>query len=69
MLGVIVYVALVSNLAEYGENMRFRLTVEPLIWVSSAWGVKIAYEAVRNVWRGPPGMNARAEIGRSLSAG
>jgi len=38
MLCAIGYVALVSNLAELGENMRFRLSVEPLIWVSSGIG-------------------------------
>ncbi len=46
MLCVIVYVALVSNLAEYGENMRFRLNVEPLIWISSALGVRTFYDAL-----------------------
>jgi hypothetical protein len=47
MLCVIAYVAVLSSLAEHGENMRFRLSVEPLIWVSSAFGVHIAWDIVR----------------------
>lgn len=29
------YVALTANLAEHGENMRFRLSIEPLLWALS----------------------------------
>ena len=29
------YAAFVFNLAEHGENMRFRLTVEPIVWIVS----------------------------------
>jgi hypothetical protein len=32
-LGVYGYLALVASVAEYGENMRFRLDVEPVIWL------------------------------------
>lgn len=27
------YAAIVFNLPEFGENMRFRLSVEPVIWI------------------------------------
>jgi len=36
-----VYLALVCNLVEYGENMRFRLEVEPLVWAISAVCVRL----------------------------
>ncbi len=32
------YLAAASSLGEYGENMRFRLGVEPLIWTLTAVG-------------------------------
>lgn len=35
LLSCYAYVALTANLAEHGENMRFRLGVEPLIWALS----------------------------------
>jgi hypothetical protein len=63
MLGVIAYVALVSNLAEYGENMRFRLAVEPLIWVSSAFGVSIAAGILRRTLQRGTGARAGTMTG------
>jgi hypothetical protein len=43
MLSAIGYVTLVANLAEFGENMRFRLSVEPIVWLASAFTLNILY--------------------------
>jgi len=37
MLACYSYAAFVMNLSEHGEDMRFRLSVEPLIWVISVY--------------------------------
>lgn len=44
MLLCYLYVAGLCNLVEYGENMRFRLEVEPIIWVLSATIIRQYYE-------------------------
>jgi len=53
-----IYLAGVSNLVEYGENMRFRLAAEPLIWaiaLASAYsGIKLlqdTYTAINEAHR------------------
>jgi hypothetical protein len=28
-----VYAALIMNISDHGENMRFRLSIEPIIWI------------------------------------
>jgi len=35
------YAVVVMNLSEYDENMRFRLSIEPLIWLTSAYAGSI----------------------------
>lgn len=35
LLSCYVYTTIVSNLPEYSENMRFRLAIEPLIWLAT----------------------------------
>ncbi len=37
--GSFCYIAIVSNFAEYGENMRFRLSIEPVLWIltTTSW--------------------------------
>ncbi|MCW5890568.1 MAG: hypothetical protein KIT14_08450 [bacterium] len=42
-----VYLAVFSSLGEYGENMRFRLGVEPLIWLLTALGAAECLAALR----------------------
>jgi hypothetical protein len=42
LIGIYAYAAFVMNIAEYGENMRFRLSVEPVIWLVSVWSLAIA---------------------------
>lgn len=49
ILAIYLYLAMVSNIAEYGENMRFRLSVEPIIWLISTWGIMLAYPIVRRI--------------------
>lgn len=39
MAMIYLYAALVFNLPEYPENMRFRLTIEPLIWILSIYSI------------------------------
>ena len=46
-VGCLLYAVVVMNLPEYGENMRFRLSVEPLIWFLSVSSLKIALELVK----------------------
>jgi len=41
---IYLYLAGVSSLVEYGENMRFRLEVEPIIWA-------IALATLRVIWQ------------------
>jgi hypothetical protein len=41
---IFLYAALVYNLAEHLENMRFRLNVEPLIWVLSTVALVKSWE-------------------------
>lgn len=44
------YVAAICNLVEYGENMRFRLAVEPIVW---AIGIVVAGALARSTgWTG-----------------
>lgn len=45
LAGVFVYAAVVHNLVEFGENMRFRLNVEPVIWLLSYSGAQLAVRA------------------------
>jgi len=47
------YLAALCNLVEYGENMRFRLEVEPVIWAISAVCLRLAWLQARKVWRPP----------------
>jgi hypothetical protein len=44
MLLACVYLAGVSSLVEYGENMRFRLEIEPVIWVVSLVALRTAWQ-------------------------
>ncbi|MCW5890567.1 MAG: hypothetical protein KIT14_08445 [bacterium] len=44
---LIAYLALASSLGEHGENMRFRLGVEPLIWTVTLVGAAGAWRLVR----------------------
>jgi hypothetical protein len=44
------YLAIVSSLAEYGENMRFRLSVEPVIWVLTITSGLFSWRGIR-AWR------------------
>jgi hypothetical protein len=43
ILSTYLYLAIVSNIAEYGENMRFRLGVEPVIWLITIWSLILVY--------------------------
>lgn len=47
LVAVYVYAAVVHNLPEYEENMRFRLNVEPVVWLISAYCLK----AILDFWR------------------
>lgn len=42
------YLAAVSSIAEFGENMRFRLGVEPLVWTISVLGIIGCWRVVRD---------------------
>ncbi len=33
LLTCYVYAALIMNISDHGENMRFRLSIEPIIWI------------------------------------
>jgi len=44
------YAAVVFNLAEFGENVRFRVSVEPLIWVISALAFAELLRLAASVW-------------------
>ncbi len=37
LLASFLYAVVVMNLPEYGENMRFRLSIEPVIWLISMY--------------------------------
>src|SRR5262249_10559763 len=48
---IVAYLSGVGSIAEFSENMRFRLAVEPLIWINSI-GVVLAFVRVsRERWR------------------
>ena len=49
LIGIYAYAAFVMNIAEYGENMRFRLSVEPVIWLVSVWSLTIVWRAARQL--------------------
>ena len=40
------YVAVLANLPEYGENMRFRLSVEPVVWLISVSSLALVADEV-----------------------
>lgn len=46
LLAVYAYAAFTFNLAEHGENMRFRLSVEPVIWLITAFVLRGVAEHV-----------------------
>ena len=46
------YLAMASSVGEYGENMRFRLGVEPLVWVLSLLGAAGSWQLVLACVRG-----------------
>lgn len=48
----ILYVASLTSLVEYGENMRFRIEVEPLIWLISALAISQMFRQVRAARQG-----------------
>lgn len=41
------YLAVVANIGEFGENMRFRLGVEPLVWTLTLLGAAGLWRALR----------------------
>ncbi len=43
----VLYVAVVANLGEYGENNRFRMMIEPLVWVALAAAAQQGIERLR----------------------
>ena len=51
------YAALTFNIAEYGENMRFRVSIEPVIWIlstiawSELWNRGRLVARARSVWK------------------
>ncbi|RJP71085.1 MAG: hypothetical protein C4532_08040 [Candidatus Abyssobacteria bacterium SURF_17] len=45
LLGTLIYCILVMNLPDHGENMRFRLSVEPLIWLFSIFSSVILFQS------------------------
>jgi hypothetical protein len=47
MLALVAYVAVVANLAEFGENMRFRLSVEPILWLLTAFSCSFVFRMAR----------------------
>jgi len=47
LVAVYVYAAVVHNLPEYEENMRFRLNVGPVVWLISAYCLK----AILDIWQ------------------
>ena len=56
MVACYAYVALLANISSYGENMRFRLSIEPVIWAIStylaAWLAPLVVRASRaHEWR------------------
>jgi hypothetical protein len=55
-----VYLALLSSLTEYGENMRYRFSIEPVIWLITIVSVT---EGARLAWRWS------ATLARSLRGG
>ncbi len=46
LFGTFIYASLLMNLSEYGENMRFRLSIEPMIWLLSVYTSVIAFHCV-----------------------
>lgn len=52
LLACYVYAALIMNIAEHGENMRFRLSVEPVIWLISVYTLTRLTQLFTSIWRG-----------------
>ncbi len=46
-----IYVAATMNLPEYGENMRFRLSMEPMIWLLSILSITMLFRHMRSYSR------------------
>jgi len=44
LFACICYLAFTSSLVEFGENMRFRVSVEPLLWLSSFLALLILFQ-------------------------
>jgi len=44
LFGILVYLAVVTSIVETGENMRFRVSIEPVIWVVSLVTLIILWE-------------------------
>jgi len=42
------YLAALSSIAEFGENMRFRLPVEPVVWIVAVILLKAIFVALKN---------------------
>jgi hypothetical protein len=51
LVGCYLYAAVVMNIAEHGENMRFRLSVEPVIWIMSIYAMTLFARLVRSSLR------------------
>lgn len=56
------YAAFVMNLPEYGENMRFRLSIEPMIWLISVYSIMEIYSIARAIVRRRRMKQSGAEI-------
>ena len=59
-----VYVATLSSVVDYGENMRFRLGVEPLVWILTILGAA----GCLDLWRARRAING-VPSARSVAAG
>ena len=59
-----VYVATLSSVVDYGENMRFRLGVEPLVWILTILGAA----GCLDLWRARRAINGVASA-RAVAAG
>ena len=46
-----VYVAVIMNISEHGENMRFRLSIEPVIWTITVYALSIVASLFVSMWR------------------
>ncbi len=70
LLLLYLYAAGISNLGEHGENMRFRLAVEPIIWAIGVTAVCAVMTALRGSrsqsGSGEPPPSHRADLGGIL---